>query len=180
PATLPAERTPILSLLAGLAARRAVAALAPGREVKVKWPNDVYLDGRKVCGILAEVPSPASGRIVIGIGINANNSLDDAPDEVRRRAVSMREATGRPIDVGELLVAALINLEEELSYAARAGELPVERWLPHCLLDGRAVCLRTPRGEVTGRCVGVASTGELLLETATGRRSYTTGEVIRF
>src|SRR5690349_2367368 len=51
PAGLPRERMALLSLAAGLAAREAVVGAAPGHDVKVKWPNDVYLDGRKVCGI---------------------------------------------------------------------------------------------------------------------------------
>src|SRR5687768_5425088 len=65
PWVLSRERMPIRSLDADLAARDAVASLAPRRHVTVKWPNDVYLDGRKLCGILTEVPPGFPDRAVV-------------------------------------------------------------------------------------------------------------------
>lgn len=181
PPGVPAARTPIVSLLAGLAARRAIAGCVPDAvAVKVKWPNDVYLAGRKVCGILTEVPSSSPHRIIIGIGINGNNSLSDAPDDVRRRAVSIREATGTNVDLGELLVATLIGLEEELAAFGITGEISIDSWSPHCLLTGRDIRLRLPNGDVCGVCTGVASTGSLRLETKEGPSEYKFGEVIGF
>jgi len=180
PATLPIEQTPIISLLAGLAVQRAISTVVAGRPVKVKWPNDVYVDGRKASGILTEVASSAARRIVIGIGINVNNSLADAPADIRTKAVSLREAVGRTIDSVELLVATLVAIETELSIAEAHGGFDVARWSPHCLLQGKRVCLRTPRGDVAGLCTGVSDRGELLIGTEVHAHRYSGGEIVSF
>jgi len=180
PKRLPPEQTPIVSLLAGLAVRQAIAHFVAGDSVKVKWPNDVYLAERKVCGILTEIPSAASHRIVVGIGINANNSLADAPAEIRNKAISLQDAKGQTIDSDALLVATLIAIEEELSIAEANGGFDPRRWFPHCLLTGRSVRLRTPRGEITGRCEGVSDLGELLISDERGIHRCTAGEIVVF
>lgn len=180
PTKLPIEQTPIVSLLAGLAVRRAIATVVAGQTVKVKWPNDVYINGRKACGILTEIPSLASRRIVIGVGINANNSLADAPAEIRAKAISLCEATGRTIAAVELLVATLVALEEEISIAEACGGFDMARWSPHCLLQGRTVRLRTLRGEIAGLCGGVTDRGELLIDTDGRTHRCAAGEIISF
>lgn len=180
PSGLPRERMPLLSLAAGLAVREAVASVVPGRAVKVKWPNDVYLDGRKVCGILTEVPPRFPDRAVVGVGLNVNNSLDEAPDEVRRRAVSIAETIGYAVDSAELLVSLLVRLESELQSFAEQGGVPVARWATHCLLTDRQVQLQSPAGEVIGQCLGVSDEGALLLDGPNGVQAHRAGEVITF
>jgi BirA family biotin operon repressor/biotin-[acetyl-CoA-carboxylase] ligase len=180
PAALPRVRMPILSLAAGLATREAVASVAKAQSVKVKWPNDVYLNGRKLAGILTEVPPSVTDRVVIGIGINVNNSLDEAPHEIRQRAVTLREVLNQPVDVEDLLIALLIHLEAELHAFTLAGGLPPARWLPHCLLTGRNICLRTSASEIAGHCIGIADDGALLLDDSGMIHTVYAGEVIAF
>lgn len=175
--SLPRERWPLLSLAAGLAVRDAVATVAVGHDVRVKWPNDVHLDGRKVGGILIEVPSPR--RAVVGVGINADNTLADAPQEIRTRAVSIREAMGRRCDVGDLLVGTLVRLEAEFAELATWRAVPAARWARHCLLTGRAVRLRTPAGDAAGLCRGVTADGGLILDGPAGGVFYA-GEAVMF
>jgi len=177
---LPIEQTPIVSLLAGLGVRKGVSSVVAGHSVKVKWPNDVYVDGRKACGILTEIANLAPGRVVIGIGVNANNSLAEAPQEIRSKAVSLREATEQAIDSIELLVAMLIAIEEEFSLAEASGGFDVARWSPHCLLQGRTVRLRTPREEIAGLCVGVSDHGELLVGSEAHIHACSAGEIVSF
>lgn len=185
PNGLPRERMAVLSLAAGLAVREAVATVAPGHVVKVKWPNDVYLDGRKVCGILTEVPPrgvlrEGTDRAVVGIGLNVNNSLDDAPEEIRRRAVSIGEVVGRSIETTELLVELLVRIESEFQDLAAAGSISAARWAAHCLLTGREVQLRNPAGGATGICLGIDDAGALLLDGSRGVQSHCAGEVVAF
>ncbi|MEZ6124589.1 MAG: hypothetical protein R3C49_15630 [Planctomycetaceae bacterium] len=79
----------LVSLATGIAVRDVLAELTGGRPVDIKWPNDVLVNDRKICGILTQ-QSTLSGRIglIIGVGINVNNSLSTAPDDIRQRATS--------------------------------------------------------------------------------------------
>ena len=83
-----------------------------GVEAFIKWPNDVFAGGKKICGILTETTffGEYVGYGVIGIGININNNI--AP-EIRNVAVSAKEITGREIDVDSVLATLLYNLEQK-------------------------------------------------------------------
>jgi BirA family biotin operon repressor/biotin-[acetyl-CoA-carboxylase] ligase len=100
-------RLPELSLVAGVAVAEAIAAVT-GVRPEVKFPNDLLIDGRKVAGILAEA---RDGRVVLGIGINANIPEAELPDAVDTPPTSLLAATGAPVDRGRLLADVLAELE---------------------------------------------------------------------
>ena len=106
PAVEPA-RLPELSLVAGAAVAEAITD-ASGVEPKVKFPNDVLIGGRKVAGILAE---SSEGRVVLGIGVNANQTEAELPADAQTVPTSLRVELGRPVDRAELLAAILARLE---------------------------------------------------------------------
>ena len=89
---VPADHRSRLAIVAGLAVCEALSHLAPRAEWHVKWPNDVFLNGRKLAGILIEIPPRRPLHAAIGIGINVNNSFDDAPSELAQIGVSLRDA----------------------------------------------------------------------------------------
>ena len=104
----PAERHwPELSLLGGVAAAEAIED-ATGLSVQVKWPNDVMLDRRKVGGVLAEAREAS---VVLGIGINVNQTRSELPDDARIEAGSLRTVTGETYDVAALLGFLLFRFE---------------------------------------------------------------------
>jgi BirA family biotin operon repressor/biotin-[acetyl-CoA-carboxylase] ligase len=110
--TVPSPRLPELSLVAGQAVAAAIAeqtGLAP----TIKHPNDVLVDGRKVAGILAE---SSEGLLVLGIGINANQTEEELPSETQAPPSSLRAEAGRVVDRPSLLAAILVELER--TYAA--------------------------------------------------------------
>ena len=82
------ERHPLLPLAVPLAVCETAELLRPGVECKVKWPNDVHLDGRKLAGILIEA-RPQDGWAVLGIGLNLTIAADEFPEELRDRATSL-------------------------------------------------------------------------------------------
>jgi len=88
------DRWPRLSLATALAVGEVIRQLVPNADLQLKWPNDVYIAGRKVCGILLEAPASAPGRIVLGLGLNVNNTLAEAPPEIRDAAVALCEVSG--------------------------------------------------------------------------------------
>jgi len=92
---------PELSLVAGEAVARVVGG-------EVRPPNDVFLDGRKVAGVL---PEATRGRVVLGIGINVNHTVDELPRDTVKPPTSLRIATGREHNREELLAAVLAELE---------------------------------------------------------------------
>lgn len=101
------DRLPELTLVAGRAVADAIEAVAPVR-TSIKFPNDVLIRGRKVAGILAEA---TEGRVVLGIGVNANVPEDALPAEVVTPATSLLAETGRAVDRRALLAEILARLE---------------------------------------------------------------------
>jgi len=104
---VPGERLPELTGVAARSVAETVEALT-GLEAELKFPNDVLLGGRKVAGVLAEA---REGRVVLGIGINANIPEGELPREVGRPATSLLVETGRELDRAELLAELLERLE---------------------------------------------------------------------
>ena len=162
----PAE-VPQLALVGGLAVAEALAA-STGVSARIRWPNDLLVDGRKLCGILAEAASGADGRVhhaILGVGINLRQS--SFPESLAARATSLRLLTGRDHDAAALLAAVLARLE--VRYAGwRGGGFAAlrEAWLAHSTLPGQPV--RLPDGGM-GRAEDVGADGMLLARAGDGR-----------
>lgn len=181
---LPFSRWPELSLAAGGAVCEALQSLLPSADVRLKWPNDVYLAGRKVCGVLVEIPpdrrTPANRRIVFGVGINVNNSLSAAPPEVRSRATSLADVAGRTFDLTDVLASVLRWIETDLSAIAAHDSRIFARWRRRCLLSGRSVVLSDGTRSIGGTCLGIDDDGALLLQTEAGPQRFFGGVVEAF
>lgn len=169
PRDLPPQRSPLVALVTGLAVCETLRELLPGEPVGLKWPNDVWLRQRKVCGILIESPSGAARCAVIGVGLNVNNRWDQAPAEVQARAISLSEAAGGPLDRDEVLVQFLRHLARLWELLPAADYAWPERWQPYCVLSGRAVRIDQGPRSVVGLCQGIDADGALLLRSETGR-----------
>jgi BirA family transcriptional regulator, biotin operon repressor / biotin---[acetyl-CoA-carboxylase] ligase len=100
-------RLPELSLVAGGAVAEAIAEVA-GVEPVIEFPNDVLIGGRKVAGILAE---SSEGRVILGIGVNVNQTEEELPADARKEPTSLRVELGEPIDRAQLLAEILVRLE---------------------------------------------------------------------
>jgi BirA family biotin operon repressor/biotin-[acetyl-CoA-carboxylase] ligase len=170
----------LLGMAAALAVRDACAAVAPDAGLLVKWPNDVVsADGRKLAGLLVET-AVEDGRLaeaVIGMGINVNWPVADMPADVRSRATSMLELTGRQVDRVALLGAVLAALDAEMA-ALERGESPMRRLASVSALGGRRVTVDLGGEHVDGRVAGVSEEGFLQLDTEVGRLALAVGEVV--
>ncbi|MGD9723052.1 MAG: biotin--[acetyl-CoA-carboxylase] ligase [Pirellulales bacterium] len=167
------EPLPERSLAIGAAIVDTVVPLAPGHTIGLHWPNDVFVGGRKLAGILIDVLP--GGRHVLGIGLNVNNSLADAPDDVRARAVSLCELTGATLDRTAMLADLLSNVE--LAVRAAAADPPAygRRFQELCLQVGRELTIEIGGRRTTGRCAGIAPDGALVLETPSGWQKFYSG-----
>jgi BirA family transcriptional regulator, biotin operon repressor / biotin---[acetyl-CoA-carboxylase] ligase len=171
------ERRPLISLLTGGAVCEAVAAFIPSADVRLKWPNDIYVAGRKAGGILVEVPQDAPDRLVVGVGLNVNVSLRDAPADVRERAVALCDVAGGLLPIQEALIAILLRIEWDMLRLTGDFDEVLAGWRRRCLLTGRCVTLHDGVRSITGTCLGYDDDGSLLLQTVAGPRRYRSGVV---
>ena len=105
--TVAGSRLPELSLVAGNAVAEAILEVT-GIKPAIKFPNDVLISGRKVAGILAE---SSEGRVVLGIGVNVNQTLEQLPPKTQMDPTSLRLELGEPVSRLQLLAAILLQLE---------------------------------------------------------------------
>jgi BirA family biotin operon repressor/biotin-[acetyl-CoA-carboxylase] ligase len=167
--------------MVGLAVCEAVESLVPGANVALKWPNDVYLDGRKLAGILVETADGKQGSVVLGIGINVNNSSLVAPPELRDKAIALRDVAGRDLPRIEVLLAVLQRLTLRIDWLAAGIDDFQETWSRRCLLTGRDIEIEVlPSRRIAGRCQGIDREGALLIATDTGIERCLSGVVTRF
>jgi BirA family biotin operon repressor/biotin-[acetyl-CoA-carboxylase] ligase len=176
---LATQNWPKLSLTVGLAVCEALEQLVSDRGIHLKWPNDVYLERRKVCGILVETVAARPGVVVIGIGINVNNTFQQAPEDVKAIATSLIDETGRSFDLSEVLIRQLRHLEDCIDRVATGVEGLAEAWRGRCMLEGRTVTIDAGNRKITGVCQGIDEEGALLLQTEAGVERCVAGVVTR-
>jgi BirA family biotin operon repressor/biotin-[acetyl-CoA-carboxylase] ligase len=144
---------------------------ACGLETDIKWPNDIYAGGRKLCGILAETVETQMGRAcVLGIGINLN---DDAfPPELQRIATSIEAHTHVKADAEKLLQALVRSLAlryEALYEEGGQGRMLAEWSARSSFAEGRRVRVSLEGETLEGTTRGLASDGALRVETDAGK-----------
>lgn len=184
---------PQISLAIGMAVCNVLRDLLPKTDALVKWPNDIYLNDRKVAGILAEVPDATANRLVIGIGLNVWNSFAASPKQFDVRPIALVDAgfvdqaggerqlpTGNPIQLGHSLVRVLLKLlqsiEQQLEHLA-IGQYPYTAWPEYCALQGKMVAVSSGEQRLVARAVGVDMTGALVVQTEAGQQRIVAGSV---
>jgi BirA family transcriptional regulator, biotin operon repressor / biotin---[acetyl-CoA-carboxylase] ligase len=168
----PLQRAAELTLLASVGIRRAIFQVS-GIDVKIKWPNDLLLNGKKICGILAEIRADGENvhYAVIGFGINTNIARDLYPPELSPIATSLYAETGKQISNVELAGTILNELDPLFSDLAtgKAGFRDVlEEWKDGCATLGKRIQVQTARELLCGEAVDVDGSGILYLKLDNG------------
>ena len=171
----PLTPSPLTAIAAALAIVDTIAPLLSGHVIGIRWPNDVLVDGNKLAGILIEATT--NGKLVIGIGLNTNNLVADAPHELAQSATTLLDLTGRHHDQTELLVRLLLGLERLLDETVDNPRQVGARANGLCPQRGKQLSLRYGNRTITGRCEGIAHDGALLLDTPQGRQHFHSGVV---
>ena len=174
-ATKPLREFPQFSFVAALAVRDAVAAaVGGGGEIKLKWPNDVLAQGRKLSGILIETAGDPIAAI-IGIGIN----IVSAPAHARWPATHLGAMTVRPPTPDRLAEMLAEALDRRLDVWERDGFAPIRSaWMEHAVGLGEPMLLRTAQEETKGRFMDLEQDGTLLMELQGGAiRRVSAGDV---
>lgn len=175
PGPVGADRWPWLSLMAGVGLVTGVRR-ATGLAAGLKWPNDVLVGERKLCGLLAErVDTPAGPAVVIGFGINVSMAAEDLP--VASATSLLLE--GAATDKTALMIEVLTALNEAYVQWRQDPAALAARYAALCVTLGQQV--RVVLGgadEVTGTAVGIGDSGGLRVRTPTGERVLAAGDVV--
>ena len=158
---------PSLIMLASLAVVRSIEAVT-GLKSQVKWPNDVLVNGRKVCGILIEsdVQGDTAVYAIIGIGVNVNLRISDFP-EILPLATSLSDELGRDISLLSLIRRLLVEIER-LYLTLLAGGSIYEEWRDNLVTLGKKVRVESGKIRYEGIAESVARDGSLLLRHSNG------------
>ena len=160
-------------------AAKTLGAKAPQNVLGIKWPNDIWVDGRKVCGILTELTLDKNkiDNVIIGVGINVE--AQSFPEELRDSAAALGEF-GQAPDKTALLSAILRQFDALYAQFCAAGDLTpfLEEYRALSVNLGQCVRILDPKGEYEAVAKDIAPTGELIVELPGGEiRSVFAGEV---
>ncbi|HUT97394.1 MAG TPA: biotin--[acetyl-CoA-carboxylase] ligase [Dehalococcoidales bacterium] len=159
---------PSLIMVASLAVAHCIEKVS-GLEAQIKWPNDVLINGKKVCGILIEsdVRGNAVDHAVIGIGLNVNLKAADFP-EITATATSLSEEVGSELSRREIIRCLLVEAES-LYLALPEGDSVFREWRDRLVTLGKEVEVSSGKTSYRGVAESVASDGSLLLRQPDGR-----------
>jgi len=158
------EQLPLAMAVAVCEACEAVAAVS----CRIKWPNDVWIDARKVAGVLIEA-RPLDGWAVIGIGLNVDTAPGEFPPELRDTAASLRSATDRATDREAALDALLARLAAWLP-RLESGWAVATAFRERDALDGERIAWTAGGARQTGEARGIDDDGALVVFTDGGER----------
>jgi len=163
-------------MAAAVAVSEALAEAIHSEQFQIKWPNDILLASKKVCGMLLETVS-GTDALLLGIGVNVNQQL--FPDELRPKATSLALFTKTTIDREALMATVLAKLEVCLNRLYHSGIAEIRHtYLHHLAGLGERIRLQLPSGEPSqGFLAGVNEQGHLMVMEKGGIRTYVAGEV---
>ena len=163
------DLTSMVTLVMGLAVAEGIRSTC-GVRAQIKWPNDIVVDGRKICGILAEmsVEREFVHYVVIGVGINVGKQ--EFPPEIAQTATSLWQECGRRVSRSQLIENVMKAFEERYETFCRDGNLAglLDDYNRLLINSGREVRVLDPKGEFRGISRGINAKGELLVEREDG------------
>ncbi len=162
------SRLPLITLATGVAVAQAIeksVGVRPG----LKWVNDLTLSGKKLGGILAEMPGQA---LIIGIGINVRLEESELPPELKDKVEWLERAMGRPIDPN-LIVLELAHKLEAAYELLKEGQTKkiISLWKDYSITLGQLIEATSNNQSIKGRAVDIADSGALIVEDESGERT---------
>lgn len=163
---IPPTDATILTLMTAVACASAVKKLT-SIPVSIKWPNDLIVGNKKLCGILTEIRADMDriSTAVIGIGININLETQDMPDDIKTLATSIKLETGEPQSRTVFAVEILKGIDKWYDVLIRLGKkIIIEEWLQLSSTIGQTVTVTTGNTVLTGIAEGIDNEGMLILK----------------
>ncbi len=180
---IPPQHASPLTLLAAVAVCAGIRAVLPQLSPGIKWPNDLLLGGRKVCGILCEIKAEMDlvHYLIAGVGINVNTGLEDLPPALQSSATSLKlENGGGTVSRVAVAAAILQHYDELYCEYLETGAAPVlARWREYNVTLGRSVKIQNQSGLYAGIARDLDSNGTLIVEGDSGElKPFSAGEVV--
>ncbi len=169
---IPPHQASLITLMAAVATADALRKFS-GLDPRIKWPNDVLLNDRKVAGLLNEIHSEADRIhfVILGIGINLNMDASMVSKEIRSRATSLKKEMGQTISRKEFLKTLLGELETWYEiFLEQGGTTILKAWRDRAQIQGKQVNVTSFGETLRGVAIDVDSDGALILETDMGER----------
>ena len=169
----------LIPLMVGVAVAEVISQYCKGR-VRLKWPNDILIDGKKICGILTEMRTRADrvAFIIAGIGVNLNMQKLHFPRELRETATSLRIETECEIDRLDFSVRLIETLEHWYRIFLNGGQDHIRQsWLKYADIIGRRIEVVFKSDMQRGTVVGLDENGALLIQGETGVQQVLAGDV---
>jgi len=169
----------MLTLVAALAVAKAITSVT-GEEAMIKWPNDIVVNSKKVCGILTEMNAQFDyiNHIVVGIGINVHN--ESFPEEINQMASSlMIEAGGKRFHRAQIIAETMSYFEQYYDTFLKTQDLSaLVREYDELLVNrNKSVRVLDPKEPFDGKAMGITPKGELIVDTWESRKLVSSGEV---
>ena len=169
----------MLTLVAALAVAKAITSVT-GEKALIKWPNDIVINGKKVCGILTEMNAQFDyiNHIVVGIGINVHN--ESFPEEISQMASSlMIEAGGKRFHRAQIIAETMLYFEQYYDTFLKTQDLSaLVREYDELLVNrNKSVRVLDPKEPFDGKAMGITPKGELIVDTWESRKLVSSGEV---
>jgi BirA family transcriptional regulator, biotin operon repressor / biotin---[acetyl-CoA-carboxylase] ligase len=168
------ENLACITLMAGVATASTIKLHAPA---KLKWPNDLLLNGKKLAGVLCEYVPGTPPAIIVGIGVNLNHT--QFPEDIQGQATSLKLETGKTLDRTTLVLSLLKNLatEYEEILQGNIGNL-IRKWTDQSEMFGQTVTVYQKGETLVGKALGLNPQGKLILQIHEGeQRLLDSGEV---
>lgn len=177
-----ASKAGLIPYLAGVSVAEAIENFI-ARKPDLKWPNDLLFHGKKFCGILSEVEFK-DGKvkfIILGIGINVNQKLDEFPEHYRHQATSLQQECKSRIDRAELLAEVLFCLEDNYKLIRANGPNEIiDKWKTKCPQFGKEIVINQDDEQWQGKFIDIDENGCLVLQTESGAIKKIVAGDIRF
>ncbi len=170
--SIPLESTAKITLVAGIAVTNSLREI--GLNANIKWPNDVLVKGKKICGILTEVSAEVEkvDYIVLGIGINANVNVQELRQEIRDYATSISKEKSKTIDRNEFVASLLYEFEQQyIKFKTHHFADIVDEWIALSDTIGKNVKITTPSRIIEGRAVSITEKGSLVVVDSNNKRN---------
>ncbi|ABI68096.1 biotin--[acetyl-CoA-carboxylase] ligase [Syntrophomonas wolfei] len=170
----------LLSLVFAVAISQALDSFQFFDPQMIKWPNDVYINGKKVAGILLELSGELeqADYLVVGIGINVNMDRASLGRGLAKTATSLWEESGTYYQMGEVLLRVLQSIEEYYYEFLKNGFEDIRKeYKSRCFHLGKMIRLDTPRGSVEGLNLNIDEQGNLIIDSGDSIECLNTGDV---